>query len=288
MISNSMNRSFFAIKILICFVFFTMGEIMFAQKTLPKPISELVNNQMVYIKGGTFMMGALTTDKDRNEYECPSHKVTLSSFYISAYEITFAQYDSFCEATGKKKSSDNGWGRGNMPAINVSWYDAIDFCRWMSRITGKSFRLPTEAEWEYACRAGTTTPYNTGKDLTLEQANYYPKNIHSGKLEGIPYNKPKPVGSYPPNKWGLYDMHGNLKEFTNDNFSGNFNGYEKSPVKDPKGPDIKTINPKFHKFHMCRGGSWYIPKVSARSSERVAVIGYGPSIGFRIVLNSID
>ena len=147
----------------------------------------------VVIPAGTFTMGSPEDEASRTEGE-KQHSVTVEAFQMSAYPVTFTQYDAFCEATGRVKPGDNGWGHENRPVINVSREDAEAFADWMQ------CSLPTEAQWEYACRAGTTTTYYTGDNISKQQANF------GGE-------KTAPVGSYPPNAWGLYDMAGNVWEW---------------------------------------------------------------------------
>lgn len=130
-------------------------------------------------------------------------RISGRSYAMGKYPVTFAEYDNFCELTGREKPDDAGFGRGSHPVINVSWHDAVAYCEWLSGQTGRRFRLPTEDEWEFACRAGTTTQYNWGDEWDPAKANG--DNVVS---------KTTPVGSYPPNAWGLYDMHGNVWEWT--------------------------------------------------------------------------
>jgi formylglycine-generating enzyme required for sulfatase activity len=189
----------------------------------------------------------------------PKHEVRLSAFKMSAHEVTFAQYDVFCEDKNREKPDDEGWGRGQRPVINVSWDDATAFAKWMG------CRLPTEAEWEYACRAGSTTDFNTGKKPTNTQANYQ-TNPTRARIAA--------VGSFAANAWGLYDMHGNAWEWCSDWF-GN---YASSPQTNP-------IGPSEGKHRIYRGGSWKSKWHSCRSWYRNKI---GPgyldnSIGFRLV-----
>jgi formylglycine-generating enzyme required for sulfatase activity len=214
----------------------------------------------VGIPAGTFTMGSPSYETDRYENEGPQHSVSLSGFKMSKYEVTFAQYDAFCAATGRQKPDDEGWGRGNRPVINVDWNDATAFAEWMG------CRLPTEAEWEYACRAGTTTPYHTGSSLNSSQANL---NSNVGQT--------KPVGSYAPNDWGLYDMHGNVREWCSDWYGS----YSVRAQTNPKGPSSGS-------YRVLRGGSWNIIGRYCRSANRG---GNQPSyrnnlIGFRLVVPS--
>jgi len=211
----------------------------------------------VSIPAGTFMMGSPESEVDRESNET-QHQVTLSAFKMSKNEITFAQYDLFCEKTGRAKPIDEGWGRGERPVINVSWDDASAFAAWMG------CRLPTEAEWEYACRAGSTSPFNTGSNLTTDQANY-----------DYYLQKTMPVGSYPANVWGLHDMHGNVWEWCSDWYVN----YSSSAQTNPTGPSNGSLR-------VIRGGSWSYGAHACRSANRG---NGGPSIrginvGFRLVV----
>jgi len=221
----------------------------------------------VSIPAGTFTMGSPISEVNRNSDEI-QHQVILSAFKMSKYEVTFEQYDLFCDATGRSKPSDEGWGRDNRPVINVSWYDATAFAEWMG------CRLPTEAEWEYACRAGSTTPYNTGNNLTTSQANYlgyYPNNIiYWGEYE----QKTSPVGSFAANAYGLFDMHGNVLEWCSDWYRD----YSASAQTNPKGTSSGS-------YRVVRGGSWDHSVNYCRAARRD---GYSPgthhrSIGIRLV-----
>ena len=227
-----------------------------------KPVIEWAD-----IPAGTFVMGSPKGEWEREKNET-QREVTLSAFQMSKYEITFEQYDRFCEATGRKKPDDSGWGRDSRPAIRVSWDDASAFAAWMGG------RLPTEAEWEYACRAGTKTPFFTGANLTTDQANYngnypYPKNEKGEYRE-----RTVRVGNYEPNAWGLYDMSGNVWEWCSDWFGE----YAPGPQTNPKGPATGTVR-------VLRGGSWYSYAAYCRSAfrdSRAPGTQYD-DFGFRIV-----
>jgi formylglycine-generating enzyme required for sulfatase activity len=211
--------------------------------------------EFVDIPAGTFTMGSPSSEKGRKDDEI-QHQVTLKAFKMSKYTVTFEQYDLFCEATGRKKPF--GFKRGNMPVSQITWYDADAFAKWMG------CRLPTEAEWEYAARANTTTPFYTGDSLTLGQAYF---NNKSG-MEAMP------VGSFPPNAYGLYDMHGNIGELCSDWYSE----YDIKDTSNPKGPE--TGGQK-----VLRGGGFWVSAQECRSASRVGVPpgNRGAGISFRIV-----
>lgn len=231
------------------------------EKVFKKPTIEWVN-----IPAGTFMMGNPASEKDRSNDET-QHQVTLSAFRMSKYEVTFEQYDAFCAATGRSKPNDEGWGRGKRPVINVSWNDAKAFADWMG------CRLPTEAEWEYAARAGTTTPFNTGNCLSTAQANYDGNYPYSGCSKGEYRQKTLPVGSFAANAWGLYDMHGNVWEWCSDWYAA----YPTGAQTNPKGPSTGS-------YRVYRGGSWLNLAQSCRSASRGNYTPDGRGeIGFRLV-----
>jgi formylglycine-generating enzyme required for sulfatase activity len=126
---------------------------------------------MAVIPAGSFLMGSPSSEEGRASDEGPQHIVTIRRlFAIGVYAVTFDEYDAFCAATGRNKPEDQGWGRGSRPVINVSWYGAVAYCEWLSQETGHTYRLPSEAEWEYACRAGSATPFHFGETITTDQA----------------------------------------------------------------------------------------------------------------------
>jgi formylglycine-generating enzyme required for sulfatase activity len=217
--------------------------------------------EMVSISGGSFVMGSA------HPREGPAHTVTVAPFEMSKFCITFDQYDA-CTMDGVcPQADDAGWGRGDRPVINVSWDDANAYCRWLSEKTGVSYGLPTEAQWEYAARAGTQTEYYTGELVNSREANF---NHNTGKTE--------PVGSYPPNDFGLHDMIGNVWEWTSDCWNGDHAGAPADGSSRLKGDCSQ---------HPVRGGCWTNGREHLRSSSRLRS-GALPSkrtnyVGFRVV-----
>jgi formylglycine-generating enzyme len=246
-------------KTFLILTFLSYGLLVTAQS---KPIIE-----WIIIPAGTFSMGSPSSEAERSKNET-QHQVTVSAFMMSKYEITFEQYDMFCNATGRKKPYDEGWGRGKHPVINVSWEDATDFADWMG------CRLPTEAEWEFAARGGTSTPFNTGNNLTSLQANYDGNNPYNNKTKGEYRKQTLPVGSFEANNYGLFDMHGNVWEWCNDLFGA----YSTTPQTNPKG----AVSGK---TRVRRGGGWNDYARRCRSAYRDNVNpGYHDySIGIRLV-----
>ncbi len=211
--------------------------------SVTKPVIEFVD-----IPEGKFIMGSPVIEHERKGDEI-QHEVTLSGFKMSKYPITNEQYDLFCEATGRDKP--RGREKGNFPVSQVTWYDADEFAKWMGG------RLPTEAEWEYAARANTTTPFHTGECLTSEQANFNGKEPYKSCKKSEKRGKPMPVGCFSPNAFGLYEMHGNIWEWTNDWYGQ----YDVENTTDPKGPDNGETK-------VIRGGGWRNSASECRSAYR--------------------
>ncbi len=206
--------------------------------------------QMIIIPSGSFKMGSPETEVGRFDHEGPQHTVTISRpFALSIYEITFAEYDTFAQATGRRSPGDEGWGRGQRPVIDVSWDDADAYAQWLSDQTGERYRLPTEAEWEYAARADSKTAYSFGDaPHKLNEYAWYIDN--SG-------GKTHPVGQRKPNTWGLYDMHGNVWEWVQDWYGV----YAARIVSDPQGPVSGAAR-------VVRGGGWYVDARDCRGAIR--------------------
>jgi len=235
--------------------------------------------KMVVIPAGSFQMGCVS-GKECNSNEKPVHQVTIAkNFSLSQTEVTFSDYDKFAKATGRKLPKDKGRGRGNRPVINVTWFYAKAYARWLSEQTGERYRLPTEAEWEYAARAGTTTPFNTGDCIGTDQANYngnYP--LKGCNKSGFFRQKTVAVGNFQANAFGLQDMHGNVWEWTEDCWHG---GYTDAPNDGRawlEGAGAECGR------RVVRGGSWNLYAMDMRSANRLRLPADGASfnIGFRI------
>ena len=246
----------------VCFLFSLINQPLVAQ--LKHEIS------WVTIPAGSYYMGSPSSEPAKDVDELP-HKVEVNSFKMSKYEITFDQYDEFCEATGWPKPEDEGFGRGNRPVIYVTWYDALAFAIWVGA------RLPTEAEWEYAARANTKTPFYSGDNITTDQANYDGNYPYFTNAEGVFREKTMPVGSFKPNAFGLYDMCGNVREWCSDWYDV----YNTEVIEDPKGPSKGTLK-------VDRGGAWNRSARNCRSAGRLNCLprNFDNNIGFRVVVSS--
>ena len=173
--------------------------------------------EMIVILAGKFMMGSPDDEPDRYITEGPRREVTIAKFAVSKFEVTFDDWDA-CVSMAACPRVPDSWGRGAMPVINVSWRDVEQYVGWLSQLTGKEYRLLTEAEWEYAARAGASTPYSWGEDPATGDANCDGCGSHWDLKQTAP------VGSFKPNAFGLHDMHGNVWEWVEDSWHDNYDG----------------------------------------------------------------
>ncbi|NEO55123.1 MAG: SUMF1/EgtB/PvdO family nonheme iron enzyme [Okeania sp. SIO3B5] len=199
--------------------------------------------EMVYIPGGSFLMGSPENEAERDSNESPQHQVSLQPFYMSKYPITQKQYEAIM---GNNPSNFKG---ENRPVENVNWHNAIEFCQKLSEKTGKIYTLPSESQWEYACRAGTTTPFYFGETITSELVNYDGNHPYGNAPKGKYRQETIDVGSFPPNAFGLYDMHGNVWEWCLDVWHGNYNGAPTDGSAWESGGNNSQ--------RLLRGGCWY-------------------------------
>lgn len=223
--------------------------------------------EMVVIPAGRFLMGSPAHEKGRYTNEGPQRDVALRTHLaIGRFEITFAEWDACVAARGcNHRPNDRGWGRGRQPVMDVSWEDAQQYVEWLRQRTGRHYRLLTEAEWEYAARAGTTSAFATGHAIHETQAN------HAHKV-----NRPSPGGSYAPNRFGLHDMQGNVWEWVQDCFERSYNNA-------PMDASEPVVTPNCA-WRAMRGGSWSNTASFLRSAMRYgfAATTRRDDTGFRV------
>ncbi|BBO81886.1 hypothetical protein DSCO28_24520 [Desulfosarcina ovata subsp. sediminis] len=224
--------------------------------------------ELVLIKGGIFSMGS-----EEHETEQPVHEVTLQDFYIGRYPVTNEEYGHFLAATGYEEPEYWGnreFNQPRQPVVGVSWHDALKYAQWAG------LQLPSEAQWEYACRAGTTTRYAWGDDPDCAMANYGGSDW-ADECKGKNPGKTSVVGNYPPNPWGLYDMHGNVYEWCQDHWHDSYKGaHEDGRPWEDRGEGT---------FRVLRGGAWFFPAGYCRSAYRRWGDPFARSraVGFRLV-----
>ena len=257
----------------------------------PEPLDETIQLDMMQIPGGSFTMGAPKSEPESRDRERPQHEVTVPAFFMARTPITQAQwrivagYDPVDQELDPNPSHFKG---DNRPVEQVSWDDATEFCQRLSQKTGRTYRLPSEAEWEYACRAGTQTPFHFGETLSDELANYRAQDLEIGStlykgaygrgILGQFREETTDVGQFPANPFGLYDMHGNVLEWCEDDWHGS---YEGAP---PNDGSAWIESDRTSTERLLRGGSWvYYPRY-CRSACRLDVSrgarNYG--VGFRV------
>lgn len=246
--------------------------------------------EMVSIPGGKFIMGAPENEPGSLVSEYPQHQVTIKPFFMGKFPVTQAQWQAVSalpKIDYELKLKPSHFRGDNLPVERVSWNDAREFCARLSKKTGKEYQLPSEAQWEYACRAGTTTPFHFGDTITTDLANYNGNRTYGAAPKGEYRQQTTSVGSFPPNAFGLYDMHGNVWEWCGDHWHGDhwYGNYQGAPINGSawidKGADN---NSKLQR--VIRGGSWSIYPRTCRSASRNyddAVIRSLTYIGFRVV-----
>ena len=264
-----------------------------SQKSIRQKIEDLGNGiklQMVYIPGGTFTMGSPDSEQGRYDDEGPQHDVTVPPFFMGKYPVTQGQWKELASRTDLKVKLDlklepsyfkepyQDIDRWHRPVERVSWYEAVEFCERLSKLTQRNYRLPSEAEWEYACRAGTTTPFYFGNTITPELVNYNGRYVYGNAQKGEYREETTPVGQFYPNAFGLYDMHGNVWEWCLDTWH---NSYDGAPTDgsawETGGHSTRRVS---------RGGSWSDYPRWCRSADRnyyVSVETVDDIIGFRLV-----
>ncbi|MBO3459769.1 formylglycine-generating enzyme family protein [Aetokthonos hydrillicola Thurmond2011] len=244
-----------------------------------------VQLEMVAIPGGSFIMGSPEDEPQRYQDESPQHEVTIKPFFMGKYQVTQAQWQAVAalEQVKRELNPDPSRFKGkNLPVERVSWYDAVEFCDRLTRKTGKPYRLPSEAEWEYACRAGTATPFHFGETITSDLANYNGQAIYVAGSEGIYREKTTEVGSFKvANVFGLYDMHGNVWEWCADTWHQN---YEGAPLD-----GSAWINENNSQYWLVRGGSWLNSPDNCRCASRLNDHGDYDNdfVGFRVVCGEL-
>ena len=264
-------------------------------------ITNSIGMEFAYIPAGEFLMGSPMSDEQTQDDETPQHRIRITKpLRVGVYEVTIGQFGAFVTATAYQTDAEGygqgGWGLNEMgeiigpspryswrsagfthsddhPVMNVSWNDAVKFCKWLSEKEAAIYRLPTEAEWEYACRAGSTTRYHFGDaDAALRDFAWYHENVSEMRDERF---VPK-GGQKRANAWGLHDLHGNMSEWCSDWYAETYFG--ESPVADPQGP------PK-GEYRVKRGGGWYSMSRDCRSASRswIEQANRSFNIGFRVV-----
>jgi formylglycine-generating enzyme required for sulfatase activity len=246
--------------------------------------------KLVRIPAGKFLMGSPAGEVGHSSGEAPQHEVEISKpYYLGVYEVTQAEFQkvmgrnpSCYSPTGTNTAAVKGLDTTRFPVENVTWLEARDFCEKLSALPAekavrRTYRLPTEAEWEHACRAGAkeSLPFSFGKSLSSLQANFDGGSPYGGAAPGSNLRRPTTVGSYQPNAWGLHDMHANVKEWCADWLDDGY--YKVSPRADPTGPATGSVR-------AIRGGSWLNGGSLCRSADRsrFAPTGQFGHVGFRV------
>ncbi|MEA5540781.1 formylglycine-generating enzyme family protein [Limnoraphis robusta Tam1] len=227
-----------------------------------------VGLDMVLIPGGTFLMGSPEDEPESRDDERPQHEVTIQPFFLGRYTVTQAQWRvvaNYPQIERELNPNPSRFKGDNRPVERVSWYDAIEFCQRLSAKTGREYKLPSEAQWEYACRAGTKTPFHFGETITTDLANCNGNATYNESPKGEYRGQTTEVGSFPPNDFGLHDMHGNVWEWCEDDWHDN---YEGAPIDGSAWFDDNMNLAEKQSRTVVRGGSWADHAKDCRSADR--------------------
>ncbi|PSB33911.1 formylglycine-generating enzyme family protein [Stenomitos frigidus] len=249
-----------------------------------EPLGDAIGLEMILVPSGTFVMGSPDDEPERREAEGPPHEVSISSFFMGRYPITQAQWSfvaALAPASQEVELDPSSFKGDTRPVENVSWYNAVEFCDRLAKHTGRPYRLASEAEWEYACRAGTTTPFYFGKTLTTELANYNGNYTYNDGPEGEYREETTTIDQFEiANAFGLSDMHGNVWEWCRDHWHDH---YEDAPTD---GSAWLTEDESANR--VLRGGSWFYDPGHCRSASRNldAPDDRDDAFGFRVVCSA--
>ncbi len=244
-------------------------------------LSDAVKFCMMLIPSGKFLMGRPKEEPERRDSESPQHEVTISQFFMAEYPVTQAQWKivaAMPQVGRELEAAPSRFKGDNLPVEQVSWYDAVEFCKRLTIRTKREYRLPSEAEWEYACRAGTTTPFHFGETITTDLANYDGNFTYNNGSKGEYREKTTPVDHFGiANAFGLSDMHGNVWEWCADHYHEDYKGA-------PTNGDPWLNKNEKKKLSIRRGGSWLGEARSCSSSSRASLarVGTGDNLGFRV------
>ena len=245
-------------------------------KYITLDLGKNITMDLVGIPGGKFMMGSSEDELERGNDESPQHLVTIRPFLLGKYPVTQTQWQAVM-GNNPSRFIDRNLGNSNKPVERVSWFDCLEFCQKISELVGRQFRLPTESEWEYACRGKTSTPFHYGATITTNFANYNGEYAYGSGKEGEYRHQTTDVGSFSPNCFGLYDMHGNVAEWCTDLWHKNY-GHALDDGSAYIGNDSQKA------ARILRGGSWLHLPGCCRSSHRLSSPPNSKSdaFGFRI------
>ena len=233
-----------------------------SHRSFTQDLGNGISLEMIAIPGGTFKMGSPKNESERYDNESPQHQVTIQPFYMGKFTVTQAQWERVAvlpKINHDLNPKPSYFSGKNRPVEQVSWLDAQEFCARISKATGKKYRLPSEAEWEYACRAGTTTPFYFGDNITPDLVNYDGNYPYTSGAKGKYRQQTTDVGTFPQNSFGLYDMHGNVWEWCEDDYEENYNNAPK---------DGSTLISQSAQYKLLRGGSWFNLARDCRSAVR--------------------